>query len=551
MLDLLELFRIRAGGRPLLLFLILFLGVLALRAVLRGVGLSRPDGLTGGRAAWIVTIAGALALPAYVASATWYASEWHFFDNAEATMISVGWLFHAGQPIYHAVDAPERYTLIYGPLAYIVHGIVLSVFGPGIGVSKALAALAALASLALTYFAARREAPAARAAIVTGLYALLLLIFRNYSFWTRPEPFQLCTVAASLFFAAGGRGPAAAIAAGVASGMLWNFKITGPLYTLPVLALLYRRSGWRNTVLAAAAAALVFAAPFVAFPNVSLLNYAAWIRLSARTGLLFYLFRQNLEWAAFLLLPLLLSFHHSIAGQRRRDSNERAVTIALVAGMIGVVIVGAKPGAGPYHLMPFLPVIAYLAACNTSRVPLNPTVSPRVAHAAVAFVVVASIVAIAQQAQLVVTVGKRRALRRDRRRRSLREWASRHRRARLRLDRGPELRPPCADVPEQLLSARPAGDSRAPARGNRAAAGDGRRDCPLSGELLARAEGGSSVQRTEQLHRGPLATAVLGRLPQGISRDARSLGRDEVLRCVAVPAWSREVVRGLTSSRSA
>ncbi len=410
MLDVLELFRIRAGGRPLLLFLILFLGVLALRAVLRGVGRSRPDARTIGRAAWIVTIAGALALPAYVASAIWYASEWHFFDNAEATMISVGWLFHAGQPIYHAVDAPERYTLIYGPLTYIVHGVALSVFGPGIGVSKALSALAALASLALTFFAARREAPAARAAIVTGIYALLLLIFRNYSFWTRPEPFQLCTAAASLLFAAGGRGPAAAIAAGVASGMLWNFKITGPLYTLPVLALLYRRSGWRNTVLAAGAAAIVFAAPFVAFSNVSLLHYVEWIRLSARTGLLFYLVRQNLEWTAFLLLPLLLSFHHSIAGQRRRSSNEPAVTIALVAGMIGVVIVAAKPGAGPYHLMPFLPVIAYLVACNTSSVQLNSTISPGVAQAAVAFVVVASIVAIAQQAQLVVTVGKRRAL---------------------------------------------------------------------------------------------------------------------------------------------
>ena len=53
-------------------------------------------------------------------------------------------------------------------------------------------------------------------------------------------------------------------------------------------------------------ATIVAVLPF-ALPNVSLGAYLAWIELSSRNGLLLAMLRQNIEWAAFLLLPLLVS----------------------------------------------------------------------------------------------------------------------------------------------------------------------------------------------------------------------------------------------------
>jgi hypothetical protein len=57
---------------------------------------------------------------------------------------------------------------------------------------------------------------------------------------------------------------------------------------------------------AIAAGAITAAAPFAMFSNVSLTEYVTWVRLSARTGLLLSTLRQNLEWTAFLLVPVLL-----------------------------------------------------------------------------------------------------------------------------------------------------------------------------------------------------------------------------------------------------
>jgi hypothetical protein len=118
------------------------------------------------------------------------ASDPHFFDNAEPVIPAVGWLFHAGRPVYHALDSPERYAHIYGPFAFIAHGWALGLLGPGIRVSKGLGAAAGLASLVLVYLLARRHVRRMPAFVLSGICALLLLLFRHYSFWTRPSLFS-------------------------------------------------------------------------------------------------------------------------------------------------------------------------------------------------------------------------------------------------------------------------------------------------------------------------------------------------------------------------
>ena len=359
-------------------------------------------------------VAGVLGLCAYAAVAIWYASDLHFFDNAEPTITALGWLFHAGQPLYPAPDAAEQYAHIYGPMAYILHGVVLAALGPGIGVSKGLGAGAGMASLALLYAAIRPHGSAMRAASLTGVCALLLLMFRNYSFWTRPDPLQLLCISAALLLAASeracGRGHWRAVFVGLASGVLWNLKFTGPMYSLPVFALLRRRSGVRETALAAAVGIVAAAAPFVVFPNVSLADYLTWVRLSARTGLSLSVLRQNLEWAAYFGLPLLLSYYAVPREKRPSGPEWRDVMVALSVGICGVVIAAAKPGAGPYHLLPFLPIIVFVVSWQLSGFSLPAGPDPVAARGAVAFLLVTVLVAIAQQAQLITTIRARSTL---------------------------------------------------------------------------------------------------------------------------------------------
>jgi hypothetical protein len=75
----------------------------------------------------------------------------------------------------------------------------------------------------------------------------------------------------------------------------------------------------------------------------------------------------------------------------------------------GVVLAAAKPGAGPYHLIPLVPVVLYAVAYQLRDVPLSGVTDSTVSMAGVAFVMVALSIGIAQQAQFVSTMAERAA----------------------------------------------------------------------------------------------------------------------------------------------
>ena len=399
MLEALERFLALFGARPLFLTL----------AVLALLAFSRSSSRRWNRAAArALGAAGLAGLAAYGATMVWYAAEPHFFDYAEPSLIAVGWLFHLGQPIYHLPDSAARYSHIYGPFAFMIHGYALAAFGPGILVSKGISAAAAAAAVACTYAAVRRHAGTVWATALCGQVALALMAFKNFSYWTRPEPFQLLAVGMALLLAVRGQGSLAAVGVGLASGVLWNLKITGPLYVLPILALLRERSGWRGLATACTVAAAAAALPFLIFANVSLANYLFWLERSASTGLMLSTLRQNLEWTAYFAVPVLLSYYAVPPAARRRERGSLVVISALVAGMAGIAVAAAKPGAGPYHLMPFLPVIAYVAARQTSGFDVAARIDPWVSRTALAFAAAAAIVAMVQQTMFVAAMVDRR-----------------------------------------------------------------------------------------------------------------------------------------------
>jgi hypothetical protein len=398
----LEFFRTALAGRPLVLLVAAVVVLALLRRRVWTAGASWT--IAAPRIAAGAGIAGGVA---YVALAVFYASADHYFDNAEPTMTAVGWLFHVGQPVYHSGESAERYAHIYGPAAFIAHGVALAVFGPAITASKAVGATAAVASLALLVLALRAEVGFLRALVLTGVCALLLLLFRNYSFWTRPEPLQLACVAAALLAAVRAKGVVAGVLVGVCAGILWNLKLTGPLYVLPIFVLLQRRAGWTPSVLALATSAGTALLPFVLFANVSWDNYLHWVRLSGRTGLLLSTLRMNIEWAVYLSLPILLSYYAAPAERRAHGLEWRLMLFALGLGICGVVLAAAKPGAGPYHLIPFVPLIVFIAAYQLKDTSPADVTDPIVSVTTIALVGVTSAVGVAQQAQFLSTMVQR------------------------------------------------------------------------------------------------------------------------------------------------
>jgi hypothetical protein len=386
----------------------LTLGIGILLRLCHGRG-ARPHA-SAGRLLQAYTVAGIAGLLAYVGVIVFYATGPQYFDAAEPTMAAIGWLFHVGQPVYHELEAGERYSHIYGPMPFIVQGVALNIFGATIATSKWVGGVLAMAAMALTFLVLRRKTSGHRAVVLVGICAVILLGFRNSSFWTRPEPLQVFCVAAALAAAHLRSRNLATVLAGMLIGVLWNLKITGPLYSFPLFVLLLYRTGWRRAVAAAAIVAVAAFLPFVLFSNVSFTTYLAWVRLSAQTGLDLAILRQNIEWTAYLIVPLVLAWHATARdADARADGEWSAVILTLGVATLGVIVAGSKPGAGPYHLLPFVPIVAYLVAARIGSIAVL-IGRPDVAPVAAAFLIVGVITAVAQQIQFVQVMASRRAI---------------------------------------------------------------------------------------------------------------------------------------------
>jgi hypothetical protein len=359
-IDLTSSVRQETAAHPLLLFLALF-------AIFRIVGSGSAhfwsQAARGGRR--ILVPLAALTVSVYVILVVWYLFLEQYADPAEPTIAAIAWLFRLGQPIYHTVDSAERYSHIYGPMAFIIPSWSLGLFGPGIGASKIPGAVAALFGLAIVFTLTRRVGGRRHALVLTGLWAGQCLMFQNYTFWIRPDSLQLLCAATALFaVVATGGAIIPGLVLGVATGLLIDLKITGAFYAVPAFALLVARRRYRSILVAAAVTCVVTAAPFILYDNVSLSRYLLWARISAANGLEFRGLRLNVEWALFLLLPLL-----SALGRTSNGSDETWLGWSLAGAMLAVVLAASKPGAGPYHLIPFLPGVIYATSLMLQQVP--------------------------------------------------------------------------------------------------------------------------------------------------------------------------------------
>ena len=322
---------------------------------------------------------GAIGISFYASIAIWYALVARsYYDFAEPTVASIAWLFDRGLPIYHAIDAAERYSHIYGPLAFMIPGWFFAAVGPSIVTSKIVGVLAGLISLIVVYATLRTAKTTSPAIALTGLFALLCLTFRNTSFWIRPDSFALLFASIALLASVAGPRALATLGVGLAGAVLVNLKFTGLLYALPAFAMVAMRFGASGIVTATLTTSIVAAMPFLAYDNVSFANYVAWVKVSAGNGVLWSLLRHNLEWTLFLLVPLI------------RSRWTPGAHLALFIGVAMVVVAASKPGAGPYHLLPFVPAVLYLVARSDAAAAVPP-----------AFVAATLIIATLQQGYFV------------------------------------------------------------------------------------------------------------------------------------------------------
>lgn len=343
------------SGNPLPVFLVAFAAFAGLAAVTaRGSGAASSPAWLSAPAA----LAGAVAVLAHLYFATVYLQSANYTDHIEPNTAVVSWLWLHGAPVYHALDAPERYAFLYGPLAYLAGGLSFALFGGSVLAAKLPGFVCLLLALGATAAAALRVGRGWVAGLAAlGYVSLLALFFRNFSFWSKPDSFLLAAAALGVLACTWRSGRGAATGVGLALGLAVNAKITGGLYFLPLLAWLWERHGLRPALAAGVTGAVLAVLPFFT-EQISVVHYIEWLRAAGGHGLSLSLLVQNLLFGVLALVPA------AVFAWRERGCLRRYPLTGVAAGLalLLVVVAASKPGSGPHHLLPFLPALGMLAA---------------------------------------------------------------------------------------------------------------------------------------------------------------------------------------------
>ncbi|WP_413570352.1 glycosyltransferase family 39 protein [Bdellovibrio sp. HCB117] len=282
-----------------------------------------------------------------------------FFDHAEANIASVAALWRKGYPIYSELDSESRYSLLYGPWPYLVNAFFQSSGLPVIFASK-LAGLANLAFLLLGTVLLGRDLKLTKKDqfYSVAMISVVLLGFYNFSYWNRPDSFLMTYVFWSLLLVTN-RNVAGTwvmyLGLGILGGIAVNSKLHSLLYFAPIVALYCdekrHQISARKIVVGVLVFLLVAMAPFL-LPEVSKDSYLVWLKMASRHGLVLMDSIKNATFiACFLLLLVLIKF----------SQRYKITFIVLCLSSLLIAIAASKPGAGPHHFLPLIPVILWLA----------------------------------------------------------------------------------------------------------------------------------------------------------------------------------------------
>ncbi len=290
-----------------------------------------------------------------------YLSFSGYYDHFEAAVASMSlMLFQTDQPLYHGLHSAARYSVSYGPMLYVLDGLPMFLLGGDIATSKISGVVACALAIFVLFRTLRRNCELQLALILIGLFVLSLLIFENYSYWNRPDPFLVLCVVVGLSKASTAPLRSAAIYVGVTTGIALSLKIHGAVYMIPVIALfLMRRPPVSGLTTAIASLMVVSAAPFL-LTQISLADYLLSLTVAPRHGLSFSLLIKSVTHLLILMTPVVGLI--LIGSSKTPSPNLKLLGAAFIVQSIVITIISSKRGAGPHHYLPMLPTLIYICS---------------------------------------------------------------------------------------------------------------------------------------------------------------------------------------------
>ena len=286
-----------------------------------------------------------------------------YLNHAEAADAAVSWLGWEGYPLYPRLDIGDVYGLQYGPAFYQVTGFFLWLFGPSIAASKIPGLIAFTLSQVVSFVTVRRTgAGVAETLAITGVQCLILAGFTDQGFVSgvRPDAFMFLASQTAVLIATYPPSIVTACTLGLLGGACANLKIHGGIYIFPGFVYFLCRSsglgaGLRLGCVAGLTATVALTVPFIS-NSASPSEYYNYLQVLRQHPWNRWLFAQNIVFEVMCVAPLLLMY--AFFTPRLSRAFKWFITV-LALCMTMVTFPAAVSGAGPHHLLPFLPSVVW------------------------------------------------------------------------------------------------------------------------------------------------------------------------------------------------
>lgn len=275
-----------------------------------------------------------------VAYAAAYLSYPTYADHVEASVLVLGEHVRRGLPLYPSDLGYTMDGLLYGPLLAVLNALTLSLPIDAFLGSKLLALTSTVVAIALC----ATQIHDRRALLYLGFLGAFDLVFFN-----RAEPHLLLLTALACRCMVMQDVRERAWLLGLLAGLAMSLKVHGVLYIAAVFICcqadwLQRPTLWLRMVLAS----LVTTLPWFLLPGISLSGYLNFLKLASLHGMEPRILLDNAVFLLALWLPLLVM----------RCSWRKVLGIAVLEVLVAVL--GAKKGAGCWHLLPFVVLHAHM-----------------------------------------------------------------------------------------------------------------------------------------------------------------------------------------------
>jgi hypothetical protein len=315
-----------------------------------------------------------LATVAYGLTIFLYVAFPNYLDHGQPAVASISWLWMQGHDLYPDWETSDIYGMVYGPILFLINGIALQLH-PAIMTSKVLGVLSFIVALVAMSILIKQKSISSSTSIF--LFASLLMLFvpfNIYVYWNRPEPLLILVTALALTAAVRAPISLAAVGVGILAGVAAGIKFHGIVYTIPaaVLALARVERLQSRLVMAVVASACAMGVALLSYlgTGASIEGYLRFLKVALRHGWSAYFFSESLSFAFVLAAPII-----GISIWRNRPLNpaQQGLLAASCISIAMLTVIGAKPGAGAYYLVPMVPNCIYGIAVllESSKIRIN------------------------------------------------------------------------------------------------------------------------------------------------------------------------------------